>query len=157
MLTAVAHAMECTVLFVMSIELNHQITAHILLPALVLWVDSQWLPVHPLCQRWVEWGLLFYSFCFYGSTCSQERRRNVRLDLLICIYLAIWTVVTVTAVIWWPKAPWPSQPSTQGWAVISHVQGGCLSARTAQNHPMYLFLQLLLRQKGFQRLHLFPC
>lgn len=113
MLTGVAHAMECTALFVMSIELNHQITAHILLPALVLWVDSQWLLVHPLSQRWVERGLPFYSFCFYGSTCSQERRRNVRLHLFICISFSIWTVVTVTAVIWLTKlpsykAPWPS-------------------------------------------------
>lgn len=85
MLTGVAHAMECTALFVMSIELNHQITAHILLPALVLWVDSQWLPVHPLCQRWVEWGLPFLWQHMQSGT--EEKCASTFIHLYLFCYL----------------------------------------------------------------------
>jgi hypothetical protein len=45
-LTDVAHAMQW--FFIMSIELNQQIGAHILLPALLLWVPLQWPPIHRL-------------------------------------------------------------------------------------------------------------
>lgn len=87
----------------------------------------------------------------------------------MCVYIYSFVFILLfERLLRWPQSfGWPNcrptklhdrpQPSTQGWAVIIHVQGGCLSARTAQNHPMYLFLHLLLRQKGFQRLHLFSC
>lgn len=141
MLTGVAHAMECTVLFVMSIELNHQITTHIWLPALVLWVHSQWLPVHPLCQRWMWTPVLFILFLWqHMQSGTEEKCASTFIHLY---FFAIWTVVTVTAVIWLTKlpsykVPWPSQPSTQGWAVISHVQGGCLSVSKDSPKPSHV-------------------